>query len=80
MNRFLTSTVIACLSRQDIELMIRDLKSPSNSVTLDRAWASSTDGKLLCLFSAPDRETLESFLKTKRVHAEWSALVEMEFS
>ncbi|MDD5542331.1 MAG: hypothetical protein PHX83_04085 [Acidobacteriia bacterium] len=79
MHRFLTSTVIACLTRQDIELLIGDLKSPSNSITLEHAWAGSTDGKLLCLFAATDRAALEAFLKAKRVHTEWSVLVDMEF-
>ncbi|MBZ5535635.1 MAG: hypothetical protein LAO31_06735 [Acidobacteriia bacterium] len=80
MPQFLTSTVISCLNRQDVEALIKDLRAPSPQVKLDKAWGSTAEGKLICLFSTGDRATLQQFLKLKHVHTEWIVNVETEWN
>jgi hypothetical protein len=80
MNQFLVATVLACLTREDLEALIQDLRSSPPAVKLERSWGSMTEGKLICLFSAADRPTLEQFLKLKHVHTEWIIAVETEWS
>lgn len=80
MTQFLVTTVIACLTRQDLEALMQDLRSAPSTVRLERSWANLTDGKMVCVFTTATRTDLEQFLKLKHVRAEWVLPVELEWS
>lgn len=80
MTQFIASTVIACLSRNDLETLVQDLRSTNLPVKFEKAWANGGDARMVCLFSADERAAVEQFLRLKHLRAEWILQVETEWT
>jgi hypothetical protein len=73
---YLSTHIIACLTRQALTRLIETLQE-AQEVTLVRASASQLEGRLVCEFEAPDQETLVQFLAVQGVEYEWIFRVEL---
>lgn len=70
MARYFTLHTIACMTRQQLQNVIEELKRDS-TVTPIRFVADSVEGKLLCEFESPNREILEAFLTVHNMNPHW---------
>src|SRR5207248_2652892 len=57
MARYISQHTIACLTRQALQAIIAELKRDETVRTI-RCVSDSLEGKLLCEFEAPDKETV----------------------
>lgn len=77
MPRYLSLHTLACLTRQGAEqLAARVLQA--TAVTGRRVQVSMFEGKMLIEFEAPDRDSLEAWLKSEGFHYDWLIRVELE--
>jgi len=78
--RYLSMHSLACLTRQGAEALALKLAAPAApaSVKARRIRFNLQEGKMLVEFEAPDRETLERWLKTQGVHFDWLLRLEFE--
>jgi hypothetical protein len=60
MPRYISQHTIACLTRQALQALIAELKRDEAVKTI-RCVSDSLEGKLLCEFEAPDKETVWRF-------------------
>jgi len=74
---YVTMHTLACLTRQGAEALARKLTAAEAPVKARRIRFNLQEGKMLVEFDAPDRETLERWLKTQGFHFDW--LVRLEF-
>jgi hypothetical protein len=79
MPRYISQHTIACITRQYLEALIKELKR-DETVKCIRFVSDSLEGKLLCEFEAPDRETVERFLSVHNMHPQWLMRVEQEWT
>jgi hypothetical protein len=77
MPRYISRHTIACMTRQALEALIAELKR-DQTVKCIRFVADSLEGKLLCEFEAPDKETALAFLAVHNMHPHWVMRVEHE--
>ena len=78
MPRYISQHTIACLTRQALQAIIADLKRDA-TVTTIRCVSDSQQGKLLCEFEAPDKETVVVFLSDLNMRPQWVMRVENEW-
>jgi hypothetical protein len=78
MPRYISQHTIACLTRQALQAIIADLKRDA-TVTTIRCVSDSLEGKLLCEFEAPDKETVVVFLSVLNMRPQWVMRVENEW-
>ena len=78
MPRYLSQHTIACLTRQALEALIAELRRDP-TVKCVRFVSDSHEGKLLCEFEAPDKETVIAFLNAHHMHPQWVMRVENEW-
>jgi hypothetical protein len=78
MPTYLTCSTIACMTRQALLGLLEQLRQPAAGCVLVQADADLTEGRLVCRFQAPDRASLESWLRSHRFHFEWMMRVELE--
>ena len=78
MPRYISQHTIACLTRQALEALITDLKR-DGTVKCIRFVSDSLEGKLLCEFESPDKETTVGFLNAHNMHPQWVMRVENEW-
>ncbi len=77
MPRYLSLHTLACLTRQGAEqLTARVLQA--GAVKARRVQVSMFEGKMLIEFEAPDRDSLEAWLKSEGFHYDWLIRVELE--
>jgi hypothetical protein len=77
MARYLTFHTLACLTRQAaVQLIERFRHAPG--VRMTRAQVNLQDGKMLMEWEAPEREALERWLDSKKMHRDWILHVEYE--
>lgn len=77
MPRYLSLHTLACLTRQGAEqLTTRVLQA--GTVKARRVQVSMFEGKMLIEFEAPDRDSLESWLKSEGFHYDWVMRIELE--
>jgi hypothetical protein len=77
MPRCLTFHTLACLTRQGaVELVDRFRQAPGRRV--NRAQVNLQAGKMLVEWEAPERESLERWLDTQKMHRDWLLRVEYE--
>ncbi|MCS7225316.1 MAG: hypothetical protein NZ959_12315 [Armatimonadetes bacterium] len=62
MPKYVGVYATACLTRGQLEELVGKLLK-DEEVTCEKAYAGIVAGVLLCLFQAPDRETLDEFQK-----------------
>lgn len=77
MPRYISQHTIACMSRQALEALIAELKR-DRTLKCIRFVSDSLEGKLLCEFEAPDKETVLAFLSAHNMKPHWVMRVEME--
>jgi hypothetical protein len=77
MPRYISQHTVACMTRQALEALIAELKR-DRTVNCIRFVADSLEGKLLCEFEAPDKQTALAFLSGHNMHPHWVMRVEME--
>ena len=76
MPTYLSTHIIACLTRQSLAHLIATLQA-AREVRLVRASASQMAGRLVCEFTAPDQETLSRFFTAHLLAYEWVMRVEL---
>jgi sulfur transfer complex TusBCD TusB component (DsrH family) len=76
---YLSSHIIACLTRQALAQLIATLRA-GEEVRFVRAGASQMAGRLVCEFEAPDQERLLQFFAAHLVTYEWIIRVELSWS
>lgn len=77
MPRYLSLHTLACLTRQGAEQLAARVLQAS-TVKGRRVQVSMFEGKMLIEFEAPDRDSLEAWLKSEGFHYDWLIRVELE--
>ncbi|MSR64323.1 MAG: hypothetical protein EXS18_00900 [Verrucomicrobiae bacterium] len=75
MARYFTLHTIACLTRQQLNSLVEELKR-DGTIQCVRFAADTVEGKLICEFEAPNREMVEAFLVIHNMHPQWVMRVE----
>jgi len=78
MPRYISQHTVACLTRQALQALIAELKRDETVRTV-RCVSDSLEGKLLCEFEAPDKETVMAFLAAHNMRPQWVIRVENEW-
>jgi hypothetical protein len=78
MPRYISQHTIACLTRQALEALIAELQRDETVKTI-RCVADSLEGKLLCEFEAPDKETVIACLTVHNMRPQWVMRAEREW-
>jgi len=78
MPRYISQHTIACLTRQALQTLVSELKR-DEKVKCVRLASDSLEGKLLCEFEAPDKDTVIAFLDAHRMRPNWVMRVEHEW-
>ena len=78
MPRYISQHTVACLTRQALQALIAELKRDETVRTV-RCVSDSLEGKLLCEFEAPDKETVIGFLTAHNMRPQWVIRVENEW-
>ena len=83
MPKFLTTHVTSCMTRQDVEkLTKRFLAESSGDIKIQRVQCDTLEGRMICEWEAPDKETLVGWLEKRNVRfrsdQEWAIRVQME--
>jgi hypothetical protein len=78
MPRYISQHTIACLTRQALQAVVAGLKR-DETVTIVRCVSDSLEGKLLCEFEAPDKETVVAFLSVHNMRPQRVMRVENEW-
>jgi hypothetical protein len=77
MPRYLTLHTLACLTRQGaVELVERFRQAPG--LRVERAQVNLQAGKMLVEWEAAERDALEHWLDTQKMHRDWLLRVEYE--
>ncbi len=78
MPKYLAVYATACLTRGQLEDLVRKIRERGD-VACEKAYAGFVSGVLVCLFDAPDRDTLDAFQKEVGLVAEhvWKLDLEM---
>ncbi|MCH8294532.1 hypothetical protein IH992_25900 [Candidatus Poribacteria bacterium] len=83
MPKFATVHVIACMTRQDVERLIKKFGEEENDKVRNlHVLCDTLSGRLICEWEASDRLTLVEWLKRCNVHlrgtSEWIMQVQIE--
>ena len=78
MPRYISQHTIACLTRQALAALIAELKR-DEKVQCVRFVSDSLEGKLLCEFEAPDKDTVVAYLNAHNMRPQWVMRVEQEW-
>jgi hypothetical protein len=78
MARYVSWHTLACMTRQGAEQLATRMASASDIVVRSMQ-VNLVEGKMLVEFEAPDRETLEAWLKSEGFHYEWLMRIEWSF-
>jgi hypothetical protein len=78
MPRYVSWHTLACMTRQGAEQLATRMASASDFVVRSMQ-VNLVEGKMLVEFEAPDRETLEAWLKSEGFHYEWLMRIEWSF-
>jgi hypothetical protein len=78
MPRYVSWHTLACMTRQGAEQLATRMASASDIVVRSMQ-VNLVEGKMLVEFEAPDRETLEAWLKSEGFHYEWLMRIEWSF-
>lgn len=79
MARYMTQHSLSCLTRQGAAELARQFAA-ANEVSMKRALFNLVEGKMLVEFEAADRETLERWLMSGKIHFDWILRLEWEFA
>jgi hypothetical protein len=77
MPRYLSLHTLACLTRQGAAQLSTRLFT-STRIKTRRLQVNMMEGKMLVEFEAPDRDTLEAWMKEEGFHYDWLMRIEFE--
>jgi hypothetical protein len=77
MPRYLSLHTLACLTRQGTA-QLSDRLFACSRVKTRRLQVNMMEGKMLVEFDAPDRGTIETWMKNEGFHYDWLMRVEFE--
>jgi hypothetical protein len=80
MPRYISQHTIACITRQYLEALIKELQRDGKTVKCVRFVSDSLEGKLLCEVEAPDKESVIAFLNAHQMRPQWVMRVEQEWT
>ena len=78
MPRYISHHTVACQTRQALQALLEKLKQ-DGTVKCIRFVSDSLEGKLLCEFEAPDKDTVLAVLKSHRMEPQWVMRIEQEW-
>ena len=79
MPRYLSIHTLACLTRQGADALTQKLNAAS-TVKTHRVLVNMIEGKMVVEFEAPNRESLEAWLKVEGFHYDLLMRIEFESS
>lgn len=77
MSCYLSQHTLSCLTRQGAAELVRQVYA-ATQVKAKRVLLNMQEGKMLIEFEAADREELEKWLESQRLHFDWLLRVESE--
>ncbi len=83
MPRFISAHIIACMTRQQVESLVkRFVEESSDGVRNLRVQCDTVLGRMVCEWEAPDSDTLMDWLEARNVKfrgsGEWMMRVQIE--
>ncbi len=63
MPKYLGVYTTACLTRRQLENLVKQLMTGEGDVRCEKAYASIVAGKLICVFSATSKEAMDDYQK-----------------
>jgi hypothetical protein len=78
MARYLSLHVLACMTRQGAEALVRKLSQASGPVTLRRTAWNFLEGKMLAEIEAADSEAAMRWLEQHAMRPQWLMRIEYE--
>ncbi|GBC99201.1 hypothetical protein HRbin17_01722 [bacterium HR17] len=63
MPKYLGVYTTACLTRKQLENLVKQLLTDEGEVRCEKAYASTVAGQLVCLFSSPSKEAMDDYQK-----------------
>jgi hypothetical protein len=83
MSKFVSAHIIACMTRQDVERLVkRFAEAEREGVKALRVQCDTVSGRMVCEWEAPDLNTLVEWLKKRNVNirgsGEWIMRVQLE--
>ena len=81
--RYITAHITSCMTRQDLEKLVRRfVTESSDGVTNRRVQCDTVAGRMVCEWEAPDSDALKAWLAKRNVRFrgadEWIITVQME--
>jgi hypothetical protein len=74
---YFSAHTTACLTKQSLRKLMMDLMA-SSDLKVRRCVASQLAGRMITEIEAPDRSTLERWLKERRVNSEWIMRIDLD--
>ncbi|MFZ0662461.1 MAG: hypothetical protein WAM66_07210 [Acidobacteriaceae bacterium] len=74
---YLSQHTLACMTRQGAAELVRQIYA-ATQVTAKRVLLNMQEGRMLIEFEAPEREVLEKWLESQRLHFDWLLRIESE--
>jgi hypothetical protein len=68
----------ACLTRKQLENLVRQLLTADGEVRCEKAYASTIAGQLICVFAAASKEAMETFQKQQGLVPEHLWRIDLE--
>ena len=83
MSRFVSAHVTNCMTRQDLEKLVRRFMTESDGGVKNlRTQCDTMAGRMICEWEAPDQDSLIKWLQKRNVRfrgtEEWLMVVQME--
>ncbi|MDA1191619.1 MAG: hypothetical protein O3A46_08050 [Candidatus Poribacteria bacterium] len=76
MPRYITAHIIACMPHQRLQKLLKEIQSEDGEVKNLKAYCDTLQGRMVCEFEAPDGDTLNAWLKERRMTPQWLFRVE----
>ncbi|HVB99410.1 MAG TPA: hypothetical protein VNJ12_08810 [Candidatus Dormibacteraeota bacterium] len=78
MPRYLSLHILACMTRQGAEALVRDLSAAAGPVALRRTSWNFLEGKMVAEIEAADAETAAAWLEQNSMQPQWLMRIEYE--
>ncbi len=78
MPKYLGVYTTACLTRKQLEQLVKQLLAGDGEVRCGKAYASTVAGQLICLFSAPSKEAMDAYQKQRGLVPEHLWRIDLE--
>ncbi len=78
MPKYIGVYTTACLTRKQLENLVRQLLAAEGEVRCEKAYASTTAGQLICVFAAASKEAMDAFQKQQGLVPEHLWRIDLE--